>query len=124
MELKTYKKQIIRGKIPSKSNCYKIITINGHSSLAKQKALKEYEKSFFLQCSIRGEMISNYFRLNLDVFYENMRPDLDNSFKILLASLQSCKAIKNDRYCVEIHARKLIDNENPRIEFTIEEIEI
>ena len=45
MELKTYKKQIIRGKIPSKSNCYKIITINGHSSLAKQKALKEYEKS-------------------------------------------------------------------------------
>ena len=124
MELKTYKKQIIRGKIPSKSNCYKIITINGHSSLAKQKALKEYEKSFFLQCSIRGEMISNYFRLNLDVFYENMRPDLDNSFKILLDSLQCCKAIKNDRYCVEIHARKLIDNENPRIEFTIEEIEI
>ena len=90
MELKTYKKQIIRGKIPSKSNCYKIITINGHSSLAKQKALKEYEKSFFLQCSIRGEMISDYFRLNLDVFYENMRPDLDNSFKILLDSLQSC----------------------------------
>ena len=124
MELKTYKKQIIRGKIPSKSNCYKIITINGHSSLAKQKALKEYEKSFFLQCSIRGEMISNYFRLNLDVFYENMRPDLDNSFKILLDSLQSCKSIKNDRYCVEIHARKLIDKENPRIEFTIEEIEI
>ena len=124
MELKTYKKQIIRGKIPSKSNCYKIITINGHSSLAKQKALKEYEKSFFLQCSIRGEMISNYFRLNLDVFYENMRPDLDNSFKILLDSLQSCKAIKNDRSCVEIHARKLIDKENPRIEFTIEEIEI
>ena len=124
MELKTYKKQIIRGKIPSKSNCYKIITINGHSSLAKQKALKEYEKSFFLQCSIRGVMISNYFRLNLDVFYENMRPDLDNSFKILLDSLQSCKAIKNDRYCVEIHARKLIDKETPRIEFTIEEIEI
>ena len=43
MELKTYKKQIIRGKIPSKSNCYKIITINGHSSLEKKKALKEYE---------------------------------------------------------------------------------
>ena len=53
-----------------------------------------------------------------------MRPDLDNIFKILLESLQSGKAIKNDRYCVEIHARKLIDNENPRIEFTIEEIEI
>ena len=40
-----YNKQIIRGKIPSKSNCYKVITIRGHGSLAKQPALNEYEKS-------------------------------------------------------------------------------
>jgi Holliday junction resolvase RusA-like endonuclease len=40
----------------------------------------------------------------------------------LLDCLQQCKAIKNDRYCVEIHGRKLINKADPRIEFTIEEI--
>lgn len=58
----------------------------------------------------------------VDVYHENMRPDLDNGFKILLDCLQSCKTIKNDRQCVEIHARKLVDKLNPRIEFTLEEV--
>ena len=40
--------QTIHGKCPSKSNCYKVVTISGHGSLAKQEALKEYEKSFYL----------------------------------------------------------------------------
>lgn len=115
-------KATIYGKIPSKSNCYKVITICGHSSLGKTKAIKEYEKAFFLQCPIRGKMISEYFKLDVDVYYQNMQPDLDNCFKVLLDCLQQCKAIKNDRYCVEIHGRKLIDKENPRIEFTIEEL--
>lgn len=112
----------IHGKIPSKSNCYKVVTIAGHSSLAKTKAIKEYEQSFFLQCPLRGTNIDKYFKLSVDVYYENMRPDLDNCFKVLLDCLQQCKAIKNDRYCVEIHGRKLIDKADPRIEFTIEEV--
>ena len=116
--------QTILGKIPSKSNCYKIITQFGHGSLAKTKALKQYEKDFYIQCAIREKMITGYFKLDLDVYYENMRPDLDNSFKILLDMLQNCRVIKNDRQCVEIHARKLVDKLNPRIEFTIEEIEL
>lgn len=114
--------QTILGKIPSKSNCYKIVTINGHSSLSKSKALKEYEKQFYIQCSTREKMIEGYFKLTIDVYYENMRPDLDNSFKICLDMLQACRVIKNDRQCVEINARKLVDKSNPRIEFTIEEI--
>ena len=111
----------IHGKIPSKSNSYKIITIGGHSSLGKTKAIKDYEQSFFLQCPLRNKKIDKYFKLTVDVYYQNMLPDLDNCFKVLLDCLQQCKAIKNDRYCVEIHGRKLIDKENPRIEFTIEE---
>ena len=35
---------------------------------------------------------------------------------------QTCKAIKNDRYCVKIVANKFIDKQNPRIEFTLVEI--
>lgn len=114
--------QTIIGKIPSKSNCYKIVTTNGHASLSKQPALKQYEKDFYLQNKFRGIDITGFFKLDVDVFYENMRPDLDNCFKVLLDCLQACHTIKNDRQCVEIHARKLIDKNNPRITFSLEEV--
>lgn len=112
----------IIGKIPSKSNCYKVVTLNGHGSLAKQQVLKAYEKNFYLQCPLRGRNIKGLFKLSVDVYHENMRPDLDNCFKVLLDCLQMCKVIQNDRQCVEIHARKLIDKHNPRVEFIIEEL--
>ena len=119
-----YQKQTIYGKLPSKSNAYKIVTLYGHGSLVKQKVLKEYEKAFYLQCGLRNANINGFFKLIVDVYHENMRPDLDNGMKILLDCLQGCKAIKNDRQCVEIHARKLIDKNNPRVEFVIEEVEL
>ena len=109
----------IYGQVPSKSNGYKIITISGHSSLAKTKAMKDYERKFYLQCPLRGEEIAEPFAIDMDVYYNSNRPDLDNSFKIVLDCLQLCKAIKNDRYCFEIHARKLVDKVNPRIELSI-----
>ena len=77
-----------------------------------------------MQCALRGANIGGFFKLAVDVYHENMRPDLDNAFKILLDCLQGCKAIKNDRQCVEIHARKLVDKNNPRVEFVIEEVEL
>jgi len=111
------------GQIPSKSNCYKIITICGHSSLGKTAALKAYEKSFFLQCgAYRDRKISNFFRLDVDVYFQSNHPDLDNSLKGLLDCLQTVGAIKNDRLCTEIHARKFVDKNKPRIEFTITEV--
>lgn len=115
-------KQIIYGQPPSKSNCYRVITIRGHSSLGKTTALKKYEESFLMQCSLRKAMISKRFKLTLDVYFKSDQPDLDNAFKVVLDCLQTCKAIKNDRLCAEIHARKLIDKEKPRIEFEIEEL--
>ncbi len=111
---------VIYGNVPSKSNSYRIVTIAGHSSLAKGKALKAYEQSFFMQCGIRGAMVSSRFLLNIDVYYPSDRSDLDNALKIVLDCLQSCKAIKNDRLCAEIRARKLIDKTRPRIELSIE----
>ena len=109
----------IYGQVPSKSNGYKIITISGHSSLAKTKALKDYERKFYLQCPPRGEEIAEPFAIDMDVYYNSNRPDLDHAFKIVLDCLQLCKAIKNDRYCFEIHARKLVDKVNPRLELSI-----
>lgn len=114
--------QVIYGSVPSKSNCYKIITIGGHSSLAKTSAMKEFEKRFYLQCGYRNRNIQGFFELYVDVFFQSNQPDLDNSLKGLLDCLQTCNAIKNDRYCVKIVARKLVDKNNPRIEFTIVEV--
>ena len=114
--------QVIYGSVPSKSNCYKIITIGGHSSLAKTSAMKEFEKRFYLQCGYRNRNIQGFFELYADVYFQSNQPDLDNSLKGLLDCLQTCKAIKNDRNCVKIVARKLVDKNNPRIEFTIVEV--
>ena len=114
------KEQVIIGSVPSKANSYKIITIAGHGSLAKTPAMKKYEQSFYMQCGkYRGMMLEGYFRLDLDVYFPTMSHDLDNSLKVILDCLQSCKAIKNDNRCVAINARKFIDKNNPRIEFTL-----
>lgn len=119
------KEQIIRGQCPSKSNSYKVIRIAGHGSLGKQKCLKDYESSFFMQCGkYRGLNIQGYFELYIDVYFTTMSHDLDNCLKIVLDCLQSCKAIKNDNRCVKIMAQKFIDKNDPRIEFTIKEVKL
>lgn len=115
--------QVILGSIPSKSNQYKIITIGGHSSLGKTSTMKAFEKKFYLQCgAYRNKNISGFFELYVDVYFQSNQPDLDNSLKGLLDCLQTCKAIKNDRNCVKIVANKFIDKLNPRLEFTIVEV--
>lgn len=117
----------IDGQVPSKSNCYKIITIAGHASLAKTNAVKEFEKIFFLQCPFRSikktePLVKGYFAADIKVFYENMRPDVDNAAKVLLDCMQTCGLIKNDRNCVDLHIKKFVDKTNPRIEILVEDI--
>lgn len=115
--------QVIYGSVPSKSNCYKIVALCGHGSLAKTSAMKEFEKKFYLQCgAYRNRNIQGFFELYADVYFQSNQPDLDNSLKGLLDCLQNCKAIKNDRNCVKIVANKFIDKNNPRIEFTLVEV--
>lgn len=120
-------KQIIKGNCPSKSNSYKIITLqkNGKyvSSLGKTDALKEYEQSFYIQCNhYRNANITGYVELYIDVFYPSQRSDLDNSLKVVLDCLQVCKAIKNDNKIVKIVAQKFLDKDNPRIEFELKKV--
>lgn len=114
----------ITGNTPSKSNCYKIITLGRSASLAKTKALKEYEDNFFIQLppSLRNLDISGYFEFEIDVFYPSQRADLDNSLKVVLDCLQKTKTIRNDNKCVRIVANKALDKDKPRIEFKIKEL--
>ena len=114
----------IMGNVPSKSNCYKVIKLgigaNAKCSLGKQKHLKDYERSFKLQMfKYKYNLIESEFKFIIDVYYNSRRPDLDNSFKVVLDCLQKCGLVKNDNKCIEIQARKLLDKEKPRIEFSV-----
>lgn len=123
MKSSEVKKQVILGTPPSKSNMYRIIQMGKHASLAKTKVLKEYEKSFYLQCNeYRNVNICGLFELHLDVYLQTQRQDLDNILKGTLDCLQHAKAISNDNLCVKIIAQKFIDKANPRIEFKIMEV--
>ena len=119
---KSYPKVTIYGDVVSKSNQYKIITINGHASLKKSDAVKDFEKKFYLQNSLRNANIEGFFELYMDAYFSSNRKDLDGAFKLVLDMLQASKTIKNDRNCVKIVANKYIDKNNPRIEFTIVEV--
>jgi Holliday junction resolvase RusA-like endonuclease len=112
-------RQVIKGVVPSKSNCYRI----GHKGLFKTKALTDYEKAFYLQCNLyRNKNFTGLFEFHIDVYYPANRADLDNSLKVTLDCLQTVKAIKNDNNCVKITAEKYVDKTNPRIEFIIKEV--
>jgi len=102
-----------------------IITLNGksgkkHGSLAKTSKLRDYEKSFYMQCGdYRNLNIDGLFEFHCKVYYPSMRSDLDNSLKINLDCLQHTKSIANDNKCVKIIAEKFVDKVNPRVEFKI-----
>lgn len=122
--MKEYPWVTVQGQAPSKSNTYKVITLNGHGSLAKQQALKSYENSFYWQlpAGYRGLGIEGPFELYIRVYFTTMAHDLDNSLKVVLDCLQYTKTIKNDNRCAKIVAEKFIDKDAPRIEFCIVEI--
>lgn len=110
----------ILGTPVSKSNAYRIITIGGHASLTKTKAMHAYEESFLWQVGkIRDSNISVPFEFYIDVYFPSKRSDLDGAMKGILDCLQKAKVIKNDNNLCLLHARKFIDKENPRIEFKI-----
>ena len=44
IEINNEEVQVIQGVVPSKSNCYRIITLGNHASLAKTPALKSMKK--------------------------------------------------------------------------------
>lgn len=116
-------KQVIYGNPVSKSNAYKIITINGHGSLAKSPELKKYENDFYIQCNhYRNKNIKGYFEIYVDVYFASQRSDLDNVMKVIMDCLERVKAIDNDNKLVKIVANKYLDKLNPRIEFELKEV--
>lgn len=113
-------KQIIYGQVPSKSNSYRSITINGINKLVKTNEVRKYEKTFLLQCNLyRNLGIQDEFDFYGDIFFRSAKSDLDGCLKVILDCLQKANAIKNDNKCVKIFLRKYIDKDNPRVEFIL-----
>jgi Holliday junction resolvase RusA-like endonuclease len=107
----------IYGQVPSKSNGYRI----GNNRLYKSKPLLQYEESFRLQTLTVHDTINVEFGVNIIVYFQSNRSDLDNAAKVILDCLQSCGIIANDRLCVRLVMIKKIDKLNPRIEVFIHE---
>jgi Holliday junction resolvase RusA-like endonuclease len=107
----------IYGQVPSKSNGYRI----GNNRLYKSKPLLQYEESFRLQTLTVQDTINVEFGINIIVYFQSNRSDLDNAAKVILDCLQSCGIIANDRLCVRLVMIKKIDKLNPKIEIFIYE---
>lgn len=113
-------KQVIYGQVPSKSNSYRSVTINGINKLVKTNEVRKYEKSFLLQCNVyRNLGLQDDFEFYGDIFFRSSKSDLDGCLKVVLDCLQKANAIKNDNKCVKIFLRKYVDKNNPRVEFII-----
>lgn len=117
--------EVIYGQVLAKANHYMAVPDgSGGRRIIKDKPFREYEKAFRKQCRIyKDRHINKCFKLSATVFHSSTRYDLDNSLKTILDLLQDVGAITNDALCMEIEARKVIDRENPRVVFSIEEFE-
>ena len=116
-------KETIFGPIVAKANPYVDVPGSNGRRIIKDSCIRDYEQLFDQQCIVyRNRCISGRFRLSVKVWHSNNRYDLDNSLKTLLDCLQSVNAITNDNLCYSIEAEKFIDASNPRIEFSITEI--
>ena len=118
--------ETIFGQVVGKSNNYQAVPDkqNGGRRIIKNVEIRRYERLFASQCRIyRNKLISCKFRLNITVFHSSMRFDLDNSLKTVLDCLQQVGAITNDNLCIAITEEKRIDRMNPRVVFSIDEIE-
>jgi len=109
----------ILGQVPSKSNGYKI----GNNRLYKSQELKHYEDVFYaellFQRYLLSETIKEKFSIEIHVYFQSNRSDLDNAAKIILDCLQTCGVIENDRLCHRLLMYKFVDKDNPRIDFSI-----
>ena len=129
----------ILGKPVSHKNSYHIVTIKGRSAIVRSKEALAYERDALRQ--IHGtarQRLEGPVRVSMWIYYENERPDLDESMLLDVmqdwwgkmpnptGSLPAARVLiqggvyRNDRQVREKHVYHRIDRANPRIEVEIE----
>jgi len=114
----------VDGQLCSKSNSRRIVNYGGKPRLIKSQKALDYEASALIQLKPQlrdHKMFEGYLRLEVHVWYQSKRPDLD--ITLIQDTLEHAGVYKNDRQVVEIHAFKYWDKERPRIIVRVSEVD-
>src|SRR3990167_9411577 len=88
--------------------------------IVKTAAARAYQQGVKLRALAQGcRPISGPVVVTIQWFRAARRGDLDNHLKVVLDALQGV-AYRNDNQIVELHAYRLEDHQNPRLQIVIE----
>ena len=115
----------VKGHLASKSNSRRKTNWGG---VIKSQAALDFEESFAWQVKRRPEAFLGPVALFVWAYYQDNRRDLDIALlqdQIQAGSAEKPKAniILNDRQIVEIHAKRFVDKNNPRVIFELRGLE-
>lgn len=84
---------------------------------------RRYKSTVYMDAVTQGceAPLEGSLRVTVDVYRARRAGDLDGYFKGLFDALNGV-AYTDDQQIVEIHARRLDDKHNPRVEVTVEEV--
>ena len=88
--------------------------------IVKTAAARAYQQGVKLRALAQGcRPISGPLAVTVQWFRAARRGDLDNQLKVVLDALQGA-AYRNDNQIVELHAYRLEDRQNPRLQIAID----
>ena len=105
----------------SKSNSYKA---NRKGQIKVSKEVEVFERFFIMELpkEVKNANIKRPFCLELDLWLQNPKQDLDNCSKSILDCLETAGAFEDDNLCYKLVMRKFIDKENPKIKLKLYEL--
>ena len=115
---------VIHAECASKANSRRHVT---NASTGKSMFIKSKPALDFMAQAVKdifrdytGHIIEGPVQLSCRIFYSSRRPDLDAA--LVMDALQAAQVIDNDRQVWDLHATKLIDAANPRVEWSVRQI--
>tara|TARA_R100000278_G_C5376033_1_gene130758 strand:+ start:43 stop:459 length:417 start_codon:yes stop_codon:yes gene_type:complete len=114
-------KFVIYGETASKSNSRKIVNFGKRFGIIKSEKARKYVKSFAEQCPTLENLIELDVKVELKIYYQSRRPDLDES--VILDCMQG-KIYVNDRQVKEKHIFWGLDREQPRTHVRVTPLEV
>ena len=110
----------ILGQPYSKANSRRIVEVAGKIRSIKSKSALSYSQTFLMQCPILDPLFTDDLHIDIDIYYSNRKPDLDES---LILDLLQGRVYKNDRQIKSKYIRWHLDKENPRSVISIRLLE-
>lgn len=114
-------KFIVYGETASKSNSRKIVKFGKKFGVIKSEKARNYVKTFQQQCPKLEKLIELDVIVELKIYYQSRRPDLDES--VILDCMQGFIYL-NDRQVKQKHIFWGIDREKPRTHIRVTPMEV